>query len=357
MPPENEQQETTEQQPQEDVPEVENQEQLPQQAGLGQEERDPGDEILGEDEFNALVQFDAFAPRQEDQGSQDKADAEAKPEENAEADPQKTEEGDDKAKPRGAESDGEKPPAPAAAPDQRDETIKLQGEVIQELRNTLAELRRGQQPQGQDQGQQQQQEGQPQLQGYSYEIPDQVIDGLASDDPGTRKAALNGVLAGASEIVHQKVMNAVKTYMNESVAQTIQQTQGQYQQAQGQYQDFYQTFPDLNKPMLRGFVKEAATEVVREMEQNGTYRGYNEHVRNAIGQRARDKVQTLIQDFSGGNGNGAAAPNPPAAAAPGAGTPSPAGARAPRQLGPTMRPSGVSGDSVEAQVADLLGFD
>lgn len=166
--------------------------------------------------------------------------------------------------------------------------------VKQQLANVTGELQRMRGP-----AQPAQAPGQPQdpVPPYTYEIPDQILHLLASENPGDRKLGLGNVMTAVSRSVHglmqrelaQVIPALARAVMMEHLAQ------------QETGRDFYGKYPMLDKPELRPLIHQLATGWV----QANPHAQWNAQTRDAIAELA---FKTFNMQRPGG-----ATPPPPAA--------------------------------------------
>jgi hypothetical protein len=184
---------------------------------------------------------------------------------------------------------GQQPPQqPQMSP--TESALQAQLQLMQQQNAMLTERLR-QQPTTAQPGQAPQ-PGQPsqtaQPPAFTFDVPDQYMAALASEDAGTRKLGLNSLLNGVAEAVMAKARQEM-TAFGETVPQMIQsQTQGLIQ-AQDVQRDMYGTYPELEP--FRDFVKAAAQQIGGSIG----VQGWNADIRDAIAERVAPMVPGLFQ--------------------------------------------------------------
>jgi len=184
------------------------------------------------------------------------------------------------------------PPAgqPTVPPPNELETLKQQlGMVTRELQQMRQPAQQPAQP-GQPGGQQ------PidPVPAYQYEIPDQLVQLMASEDPGHRKMALSNVMTAVSRSVHGLMQKELAQVIPALARQVMMEHLGQQEVGK----DFYSVYKDLDKPELRPLIYQIAS----GWAQQNPGAGWNAQTRDAI---ARVVYQTFGRPMPG---NGAAAP-------------------------------------------------
>ena len=135
---------------------------------------------------------------------------------------------------------------------------------------------------------------------YQYEIPDQVLQLMASENPADRKLALGNVMTAVSRSVHGLMQKELAQVIPALARQVMMEHLGQQEVGK----DFYSKYSDLDKPHLRPLIYQIAAGWAQQNPQAG----WNEQTRDAI---ARIVYQTFNMQFPGGSPQ--AQPAPPAA--------------------------------------------
>lgn len=170
------------------------------------------------------------------------------------------------------------------------------------------------------------------LPAYEVDIPDQLLSGLASENPAERKVATAHLVKGVGRLIHK----TVREDFAKAIPNIINHYIRQYDAQRSIFEDFYGQHKDLNRPELRQDVVTA----VGLMMQTGKYRGWSPELRDAVAQHVR-------------TARGIPAPGTPAPAPAAAPTPAPA---APHVFTPGARPSAPQPNDQQAQMLDLLVF-
>jgi hypothetical protein len=260
-------------------------------------ENEPGREEMTEfgrqqasesDELAAMLEYDPFDPQYagDDSGEGQGADASSQGDSGAgQDDGSAGQQADPNAQP--SQPSGQEDPAQLRQ--QLDEALRY----IHQLREGQgqAQGQQGAQPdqQGQMGAQQQGQEGQQEpLPNYQFQIPDQLLQMMDSDDPAQRKQALTYLGQGVAQSVHQMVRQEMTDKMGrlqQELPQTIQQQQASQAQQRQIFEDFYGTYQDLNRPELRPTIVEVAKSVAGEYQQKGMPVQWGPEFKQAVANR------------------------------------------------------------------------
>lgn len=128
---------------------------------------------------------------------------------------------------------------------------------------------------------------------YEYNIPDQLMASLNSEDPVERKQAMAGLIKGVARGIHQTLATAViarLTTLEQNLPTQIGSYVTQSQQAQHVSTDFYGKFPQLNVPELRPLVQSIAQ---AHMEATGQ-KEWTDKLRDEIGNLVIAKLAGAI---------------------------------------------------------------
>lgn len=145
-------------------------------------------------------------------------------------------------------------PGPAAA-----DPLQDLGPTLSKLNDTLS---RTQQPQ-----QQQQPPQEPEydkVPDYGYDIPDSIMAGLSSENPGDAKKALQMVVTGVSQHVHKTMMGTVKTMIRQSLIPYLRNEMQQQMTIAEVFRDFYGSYGDLNNDTIRPMVVTMAQQMAQQ---------------------------------------------------------------------------------------------
>lgn len=160
-------------------------------------------------------------------------------------------------------------------------------------------------------------------------IPEPILQAMASENPGERRAATTQLLSSAMATAHRMAVSQSLRMIRSEMAQAfptfVQRAIVQHQQQREVFEDFYKTFPDLSPPPIRNIIVEQA-QILQKQKGNP---GWTPAFRDALGEH----VRAMLRGFVPAAAAPAAAPAP---AAPG-GVMTPPSAR-PAQVGsPTAK--------------------
>jgi hypothetical protein len=179
----------------------------------------------------------------------------------------------------------ETPATPLPTPQQTNEALQLQ---LAQQAAQIAELQRMLQQQQAPAEQTAAQPGElpsslrPQQGQYTFSIPQQVIEGIQSEDHNTAAATLQYVLDSVLQQVDHSIMARVNSYIGEAVQNGIQESSARQQQAQQIREDFFSAFPQYrDRPELLPVIQHTTRQVMSEL---GTSQ-WSEPVRNMVGAR------------------------------------------------------------------------
>lgn len=137
---------------------------------------------------------------------------------------------------------------------------------------------------------------------YQYEIPDQVLQLMVSEDPAHRKLALGNVMTAVSRSVH----GMMQRELSQVIPALARQVMVEHLSQQEVGRDFYTKYPALDQPHLRPLIYQIAAGWAQQYPQAG----WNAQTRDAIAQLV---YKTFNMQFPGQQhaGNGAAPPQAP----------------------------------------------
>ena len=102
---------------------------------------------------------------------------------------------------------------------------------------------------------------------YDFEIPDQLLTMMASEDVSERKQAMGALTKGIAQTIHQQTMSVVadviktlQTDMPQNITQQLQQQQRQERIGN----DFYNKYPNLNNESLKPVVGNVAKQLMQQ---------------------------------------------------------------------------------------------
>lgn len=164
--------------------------------------------------------------------------------------------------------------------------------------------------------------------GYNFQVPDQMVEALGSDDLALRKAALTGLVNGLASRLSQDFSRALTELANYVKTQVPQEVIGQVEQRQtfeGMKKDLYQTFPQIRQLAEMPGVEGAIWQQIRAVGTQMGQKDWTPEFRDGVGRMILLNAGLPVQ----------AATPPPAQ------TPAPAPARAPRS--PSFSAGGQGG--------------
>lgn len=182
------------------------------------------------------------------------------------------------------------PPAPQVQPpvqvDPQVAALQAQNSLLQsQIQAMMVQMQQAQQaPQQAPRPAPQQQQQQP----YTFNVPDQYLNALRSEDANVVRSALNGLLNGVAEVVR----NDLRSEMNgrfASVPQDVQEVVQAHARRQEIQQDMYGTYPELAG--YRQYVQAAA----QQLGGNLGVDAWTPDLRDAIAERVAPIVPGLYQ--------------------------------------------------------------
>lgn len=123
---------------------------------------------------------------------------------------------------------------------------------------------------------------------FTFDVPDQYLNALASEDSATRRTALNSMLNGVAEAVMTQARSEMGVFVNQLPQMVQTQAQG-VQRAADVQRDMYGTYPELEP--YRQFVSTAATQIVGAAGMDA----WTPEVRDAIAEKIAPMVPGLFQ--------------------------------------------------------------
>jgi hypothetical protein len=132
----------------------------------------------------------------------------------------------------------------------------------------------------------------PSIPDYMFQIPDEIANGVYSDDASERKAALAHLVSGIGQSVHQTLLAefegrlaSVQKELPERMTQTVE-AQNLREQIR---QDFYGSFRDLDRAELYPLVKHFTGQVMAE----GKHKSWGPALRDEIGKRTKAYLESF----------------------------------------------------------------
>lgn len=249
---------------------------MPPENNEATEQESQAPESQGED-IVSIFQYDPFAPSEPSEEA-----PEPEPEGEQEEGTEGTEEA---ASDEGGEEEVPEPSKPEGQSEQ-----PQQPPQNQQLETILSRLSQ-QLDQGSQQQPEKQEQKEPEVPAYDFNIPDEIVQGMASEDPGERKKALAAYTKGVAQAIHKTMRSEVQEEF-QRVPNMIQSHTQQTQRAQTIFQDFYGQYPELNRPELRSLI----TNQAQAMMQENPNMQWSPQVRDEIARRVRG----VLQSFAGG---------------------------------------------------------
>ena len=106
---------------------------------------------------------------------------------------------------------------------------------------------------------------------YGYNIPDQVMQGLSSEDPAIAKQALGTIATGISRHVHQTVLSMTRQMIQQSLIPHMKQEMESAIAAAEIFRDFYGDYKDLNDNAFRPMIVAEAQRLAQTHGANFAY--------------------------------------------------------------------------------------
>ena len=163
--------------------------------------------------------------------------------------------------------------------------------------------------------------------GYQFNIPEGLDTALVSDDPATRRTALQALIQGTSRTVHTEVVKSMRQEFARILPQIVNSMITQSRSQQNVAQDFYGKYTQFANPIFRPLVQQIGMQVARERGAQG----WTPELRDAIGERVLQVLQAA--GFQGQGG----APQVPAPSLNGPAAIVPGGARPASSSDPTAQ--------------------
>ena len=169
---------------------------------------------------------------------------------------------------------------------------------------------------------------------YAVNLPDDLMEGLASEDLATRKANMNALIKGTAQVIHRTVMQHVEQRMQQVVPTMVTGHAHEISEQQRIHKDFYGKYPNLVG--AQALVGQEAAALSVEL---GAGASWNDTFRDAVHARVMQVLQGVRP-----------AATPPAVA-PAAGN----GSKPPvaRRSG-TRQAASSDGPNTETDIADTL---
>lgn len=180
----------------------------------------------------------------------------------------------------------ESEPTPTAAPQESPEVVLLKQQLAQQVQ----QMQQMQQQMQQPPAQQVQSQGDPLDQfipEYMFQIPDQLMQLMESEDVGERKQGIQYLLSSALKNAHKSMLQQVNGMMTAYVPQQLTQHQQTNELKETIKSDFYSTHKDLNTPEIRQIVAMVTPQVTQELGVST----WSPTLRDAIAARVKAMLQ------------------------------------------------------------------
>lgn len=301
------------------------------------------DENLDLEQIREHLQFDPFEPGAkfgagadgEQQGETDGEQQASSQEKPAAGDEPADKEGGAAPQGKSPSDSSSQQPADGKTPEAGEDDQKRAIETLQGLVSKLLE-----QPSGktEEQGAPKTQEAKPQGEAkpedqapYKMQVPPQVAEAIASDDPALRQTAISALASAVMNQLYRDFSQAI-TAMREQVRQEMLQVVPQQLEAREKVrevqQDFYTAFPDLERVAKSSkLAHDTMWGVVSQLAQAAKVQDWNQEFRNQAGEYIH-QVLGIPRSQTAGQQNGQQD----------AGRPAPK--RAPFAAGGSSRPGG-----------------
>lgn len=169
--------------------------------------------------------------------------------------------------------------------------------------------------------------------GYVFQVPDQLVAGLASDNAAERQQALGALIQGTATNVHREVIRAMRQELSQVLPQLMGRHIEQHQRRVEIFNDFYNSYPQFSNPVLRPLVAQVANQVATATGA----REWSPQLKQAIAQHLANTLNGVQPQ---------AAPIPPAPVPPTPPVITPGG----------VRPPAPDPEDSRQQMLDLLNF-
>lgn len=104
---------------------------------------------------------------------------------------------------------------------------------------------------------------------YSFNVPDELVNLLASDDPKDRKGAITALLSGMGRAIHKEIVSHMGKLVpnSEAITSQVQTILRASQEREAVKADFFGKYPELNKPELGPLLAQIALQVTKEQNK------------------------------------------------------------------------------------------
>jgi predicted DNA-binding protein (UPF0251 family) len=130
---------------------------------------------------------------------------------------------------------------------------------------------------------------QPELPQYAYDVNDQLLRAITSDDLREREAALKAFAVNLSQTVHMRALEQARQEVAQAVPVFVQHVIATEFAKRQIASDFYGKFPELNTPEIAPIVGQVAQQVMGEMGAST----WTPKVRDAVGARVKSMLSAV----------------------------------------------------------------
>jgi len=187
------------------------------------------------------------------------------------------------------ESEDKGKPSKSGEPES-EEMRKLRDE-LEQTKAQLAEVQKQQGDRGSSQAQSQGSDqsassDQEQIPSYEFQIPNEIVESLASEDSQQRQAGLQKLVQGVGRSVHQTIREEMDQKLENVSKQVKQETQEETRADQIQ-RDYFGAFPHHDNEVLKPLVQRVSQQVMRERNVHK----WTDTVRDEIGKRVDEEAR------------------------------------------------------------------
>jgi hypothetical protein len=148
-----------------------------------------------------------------------------------------------------------------------------------------------------------------------FRIPPEIQAMLQSEDVEKQHQGLAALVGAVGQTVHKNVRQEIlsqRESLRNELRTAITRDAEMAQQARSVFNDFYGTYPELNKPELRGLVESVSRAVVAETKAQQ----WSADLRDKIGGKVRSILGSVVQNPQPPAESSGAPPAAPTQAAP-----------------------------------------
>lgn len=138
---------------------------------------------------------------------------------------------------------------------------------------------------------------------YNFNIPDQLVQALTSDDVNTFKTGVAGFAQGIGQGVHKQVTQYIEKQlpkmMEKMIPAMIQSHMQSYNSRKAIFDDFYGTYKELNNPTLYPVISDITGKVMQEMRTDK----WSPAIRDTVAKRVKEFISSIGGNAAPANGN------------------------------------------------------